>query len=216
MIENNVIPPTDPLPEPELRQSKVDPKGVLQKHLKSLVYLGAALLVIVAALFSSTNKKTPAQQQAVKGQPPQPTLQDNTDNNVQDLKNQLKAEHDKEQQQAAANATTAGEPSTPERCCGAEGSMSDASSVPLTRRSISSGCDIQCTNCCGDGRSSSKCAKIFCGLSMKNSPFRSLVGWKREAATVRASARRTSSSDGPQYGQRRSSGLRTMSPRLSS
>jgi type IV secretion system protein VirB10 len=110
MIENNVISPTEPLPEPELRQSKVDPKGVLQKHLKSLVYLGAALLVIVAALFSSTTKKTPGQQQAVKGQPPQPTLQDNTDNNVQDLKNQLKAERDKEQQQAAANAATGGDP----------------------------------------------------------------------------------------------------------
>jgi type IV secretion system protein VirB10 len=110
MIENNVISPTDPQPEPELRQSKVDPKGVLQKHLKSLVYLGAALLVIVAALFSSTTKKTPGQQQVVKGQPPQPTLQDNTDNNVQDLKNQLKAERDKEQQQAAANAATGGDP----------------------------------------------------------------------------------------------------------
>jgi len=110
MIENNVIPPTDPLPEPELRQAKVDPKGVLQKHLKSLVYLGAALLVIVAALFSSTTKKTPGQQQTVKGQPPQPTLQDNTDNNVQDLKNQLKAERDKEQQQAAASYPNAGDP----------------------------------------------------------------------------------------------------------
>jgi type IV secretion system protein VirB10 len=110
MIENNVIPPTEPLPEPELRQAKVDPKGVLQKHLKSLVYLGAALLVIVAALFSSTAKKTPGQQQVVKGQPPQPTLQDNTDNNVQDLKNQLKAERDKEQQQAAANTATGGDP----------------------------------------------------------------------------------------------------------
>jgi len=41
------------------------------------VYLGAALLVIVAALFSSTGKKTPAQQAAAKGQPPQPVLQDN-------------------------------------------------------------------------------------------------------------------------------------------
>jgi type IV secretion system protein VirB10 len=110
MIENNVIPHTEPLPEPELGQAKVDPKGVLQKHLKSLVYLGAALLVIVAALFSSTTKKTPEQQQVVKGQPPQPTLQDNTDNNVQDLKNQLKAERDKEQQQAAANGPIAGDP----------------------------------------------------------------------------------------------------------
>jgi type IV secretion system protein VirB10 len=67
------------------------------------VYLGAALLVIVAAIFSSSGKKTPSQQ-AAKGQPPQPMLQDNTDNNVQDLKNQLQAERQKEQQQAALGA----------------------------------------------------------------------------------------------------------------
>jgi len=72
--------------EPELRHTTNEPKGVLQKNLKTFVYLGAALLVIVAAIFSSTGKKTPAQQAAQKGQPPQPTLQDNTDNNVQDLK----------------------------------------------------------------------------------------------------------------------------------
>jgi type IV secretion system protein VirB10 len=68
------------------------------------------LLVIVAAIFSSTGKKTPAQQAAQKGQPPQPTLQDNTDNNVQDLKNQLQAQRQKEQQQAALVATTGGDP----------------------------------------------------------------------------------------------------------
>jgi hypothetical protein len=45
---------------------------VLQKNLKTFVYLGAALLVIVAALFSSTGKKTPTMQAAAKGQPPQP------------------------------------------------------------------------------------------------------------------------------------------------
>jgi type IV secretion system protein TrbI len=59
----------------------------------------------VAALFSSTGKKTPAQQAAAKGQPPQPTLQDNTDNNVQDMKNQVQAERQKEQQ--AANIAAA-------------------------------------------------------------------------------------------------------------
>jgi hypothetical protein len=99
MAENNFVPPTEALSEPELRRTNSDPKGVLQKNLKTFVYLGAALLVIAAALFSSTSKKTPAQQAAAKGQPPQPTLQDNTDNNVQDLKNQLKAEREKEQQQ---------------------------------------------------------------------------------------------------------------------
>jgi type IV secretory pathway VirB10-like protein len=68
--------------------------------------LGAVFLVIVAALFSSSGKKSPAQQAAAKGQPPQPTLQDNTDNNVQELKYQLQAERQKEQQSALA-ATTA-------------------------------------------------------------------------------------------------------------
>ena len=76
----------------------------MQKNLKTFVYLGAASLVIVAALFSSSGKKTPAQQAAPKGQPPQPTLQDNTDSNVQELKNQLQAERQKEQQAAVAAA----------------------------------------------------------------------------------------------------------------
>jgi type IV secretory pathway VirB10-like protein len=108
MAENNVIPPVLPVTEPELRRTKIVPKGVLQKNLKTFVYLGAALLVIAAALFSSTAKKTP--QASAKGQPPQPTLQDNTDNNVQDLKNQLKAERDKEAQQQPADGANSNDP----------------------------------------------------------------------------------------------------------
>jgi type IV secretion system protein TrbI len=83
-------------PEPELRRTQIEPRGVLQKNLKMLVYLGGAILVIVAAIFSSTGTKT----QATKGQPPQPMVQDNTDNNVQDLKNQLQAEQQKGQPHA--------------------------------------------------------------------------------------------------------------------
>jgi type IV secretion system protein TrbI len=94
--------------EPTLRRYLDLPKGVLQKNLKTFVYLGAVFLVIVAALFSSSGKKSPAQQVAAKGQPPQPTLQDNTDSNVQELKNQLQAERQKEKQAALAAATTAG------------------------------------------------------------------------------------------------------------
>lgn len=109
MAENNVIPPMQPQTEPELRHTNVQPKGVLQKNLKTFVYLGAALLVIVAAIFSSSGKKTPGQQAVGKNQPPQPMIQDNTDNNVQDLKNQLQAERLKEQQQAAI-AAAAGDP----------------------------------------------------------------------------------------------------------
>src|SRR5229473_2521081 len=86
MTENIFSPRTNvqtPETEPTLRRNIEVPKGVLQKNLKTFVYLGAALLVIVAALFSSSGKKTPAQQASAKGQPPQPTLQDNTDSNVQ-------------------------------------------------------------------------------------------------------------------------------------
>jgi type IV secretory pathway VirB10-like protein len=104
MTENVFTSRTEPQPEPTLRRNLEPPKGVLQKNLKTFVYLGAALLVIVAALFSSSGKKTPGQQAATKGQPPQPALQDNTDSNVQELKNQLQAERQKEQQATMAAA----------------------------------------------------------------------------------------------------------------
>jgi type IV secretion system protein TrbI len=87
-------------PEPELVRDPHEPKGVLRKNLKPLIYLGAALLVILAAVFSGTSKKTPSQQAAARHEPPQPTVQDNTDNNVQDLKNQLAAERQRQAQQA--------------------------------------------------------------------------------------------------------------------
>jgi type IV secretion system protein VirB10 len=109
MAESDFTPPI----EPELRQTKYEPRGVLKKNLKMFVYLGAALLVIAAAIFSSSGKKTPSQQAAGKGQPPQPMLQDNTDNNVQDLKNQLQAERQKEQQQTATAIETGPAPLTP-------------------------------------------------------------------------------------------------------
>ena len=87
---------------PELRRNLVDPKGVLRKNLKVFVYIGAAAVVILAAILSSHGKKT-APSAGSNTTPPQPTLQDNTDNNVQDLKNQLAAERLKEQP-AGANA----------------------------------------------------------------------------------------------------------------
>jgi type IV secretion system protein TrbI len=106
MTDNVFAPQTESKAEPTLHRNLELPKGVLQKNLKTFVYLGAALLVIVAALFSSSGKKTPGQASA-KGQPPQPTLQDNTDSNVQELKNQLQAERQKEQQAAVAAAAMA-------------------------------------------------------------------------------------------------------------
>ena len=99
MAKDEINPGIPPQAEPELRQTKDQPQGVLKKNLKTFVYLGAALLVIVAAFFSSNSKKSPTQQ-ATKGQPPQPMLQDNTDNNVRDLKNQVQAERQRDQQAA--------------------------------------------------------------------------------------------------------------------
>jgi type IV secretion system protein VirB10 len=93
--------------EPLLRRAVRDPKGVLQKNLKPMLYLGAALLVIAAAIFSSAGKKTPSQQAEAKHQPPQPMLQDNTDNNVQDLRNQVEAARQKAAHQTANTTPTA-------------------------------------------------------------------------------------------------------------
>ena len=110
MTDETFTPKPEMQPEPELRPMKFEPKGVLQKNLKTFVYLGAALLVIVAALCSSTAKKTPAEEASTKGQPPQPMLQDNTDNNVQELKSQLQAERQKEPFTATAASVSANDP----------------------------------------------------------------------------------------------------------
>ena len=138
MTENIFTPRTDaqtePQGDPTLRRNLELPKGVLQKNLKTFVYLGAALLVIVAALFSSSGKKTPAQQAGAKGQPPQPTLQDNTDSNVQELKNQIQAERQKEQQATMA-AAAMGDPAlasaTPAQRDSRRGLWADRRCCPL-------------------------------------------------------------------------------------
>jgi type IV secretion system protein VirB10 len=110
-MSDGIFTPKPEMPlEAELHRMKFEPKGVLKKHLKTFLYLGAALLVIVAALCSSTAKKTPAQEASAKGQPPQPMLQDNTDNNVQELKSELQAERQKEQQTAIAASQSANDP----------------------------------------------------------------------------------------------------------
>jgi len=87
--------------EPELRREERVPAGVVPKNLKPMLYLGAALLVIVAAVFSGTAKKPPAQQNGSRHEAPQPVLQDNTANNVADLKSQVAAA---EEQTAQATA----------------------------------------------------------------------------------------------------------------
>ncbi len=106
-MAEHITPEAQIAPEPELTKRFIDPKGVLQKKMKLILYLGAAPLVIVAAVFSSTGKKSVGSQ-AAKNQPPQPSVQDNTDNNVADLKSQLQAERLKEQQAAVNDPALAG------------------------------------------------------------------------------------------------------------
>jgi type IV secretion system protein VirB10 len=117
-------------PEPELVRDLHEPKGVLRKNLKPFIYLGAALLVILAAIFSGTSKKTPSQQAAARHEPPQPTVQDNTDNNVQDLKNQLAAEQQRQAQQAGAAGDLALATATPAQQAAAARYSSTGQSVP--------------------------------------------------------------------------------------
>jgi type IV secretory pathway VirB10-like protein len=79
----------------ELIRNEAQPQGVLQRNLKILVYIGVAVLVIAAAIFSSAGKR-PGSSPAKA--PPQPLIQDNTADNVQDLKNQLLAEQRRQAQ----------------------------------------------------------------------------------------------------------------------
>jgi type IV secretion system protein TrbI len=117
-------------PEPELVRDVHEPKGVLRKNLKPFIYLGAALLVILAAVFSGTSKKTPSQQAAARHEPPQPTVQDNTDNNVQDLKNQLAAEQQRQAQQTGATGDSALATATPAQQAAAARYSSIGQTVP--------------------------------------------------------------------------------------
>lgn len=85
--------------ESELREAGKSPRGVLPKNLKPALYLGAAGLVIAAALFSATGKKPGAKQGAASQQTPQPLIQDNTDNNAQELRTSTAAAEQKMAQQ---------------------------------------------------------------------------------------------------------------------
>ena len=181
MAENIFAPHTEaqavPQFEPELRHTTNEPKGVLQKNLKTFVYLGAALLVIVAAIMSSTGKKTPAQQAAAKGQPPQPTLQDNTDNNVQDLKNQLQAQRQKDQQAALA-AATGGDPAL-------------ASATPAQRTAASAygptGAAAPCIP--GQGVSGQPCGQTQTGYAQQNTGQPQLTPLQEQAQQIAAKER---------------------------
>ena len=106
-MEQTIQPEHMTIPDPKLQQAINEPKGVIRKNLKVWIFLGACALVVSAGLISNWTKKGSGQSAASQHVAPQPALQDNTDNNVQDLKNQLAAERQREAQAAAAQAAQA-------------------------------------------------------------------------------------------------------------
>ena len=91
--------------DPQLTQHTVAPRGVIQKNLKILLYLGAVVLLIAASVVSSFRKKPAAAAAKEKGTPTAPAVQDNTANNVATLRAQLAAEAQRQQQDALASQT---------------------------------------------------------------------------------------------------------------
>jgi hypothetical protein len=90
--------------ETELHQADNEQKGVLPKNLKPSLYLSAALLVIVAAVFSDTGKRAATQHGAALRQAPTPGLQDNAESNQQELRSDAAAAEQRMPEEGA-NAT---------------------------------------------------------------------------------------------------------------
>ena len=101
-MEQTIQPEQVTIADPKLQQALNEPKGVIRKNLKVWIFLGACAVVVSAGLISNWTKKESGHAAASQHVAPQPALQDNTDNNVQDLKNQLAAERQREAQAAAA------------------------------------------------------------------------------------------------------------------
>lgn len=104
MPEQIANPVSEPMAEAEIHPARKGPRGVLPKNLKPALYLGAAGLVITAAVFSGTGKKSPGQHAASSHRAPQPLLQDNTDRNAQEMRNQAATAEAKMAQQGATSA----------------------------------------------------------------------------------------------------------------
>ena len=117
---------TEPPAEPKLINRSRIPRGVLQKHLKSYIYFGA-VLVLVLAMFFSAGKK-PGATDTTKDTNPAPQVQDNTANNVAALQAQLAQE--KQQQQEATLAAAAANYGTPAQQAEAAGLGANGQAPP--------------------------------------------------------------------------------------
>ncbi len=95
--------------EAELKDRTTTPRGVLEKNLKTMVYVGV-VLVLVLAMFVSSGKKKSTATAPTKDAAPAPQVQDNTANNVQAFHTQLDTERQQRQQREASLAAASGTP----------------------------------------------------------------------------------------------------------
>jgi type IV secretory pathway VirB10-like protein len=96
--------------EPQLIDRTTAPKGVFQKNLKILLYLGAVAILVLATLLSSVKKRPATTAEQNKDSTVALVVQDNTANNVAALHAQLESEHQRQQQDALAAQSLAGTP----------------------------------------------------------------------------------------------------------
>jgi type IV secretion system protein VirB10 len=82
-------------PEAGLANKTAEPKGVIGRNLKMQVYLGIAVLFIVATALSSLHHKTPSNK-VDPNKPPTPMLQDASATNIEEMRREIA----KQQQEA--------------------------------------------------------------------------------------------------------------------
>ena len=107
-----------------------EPKGVLPKNLKPWLYLGAALLVVLAAFFSETGKKAPMRKGSTSQGALEPLLQDDTANNQQELRSATAAEEQKMSQNGPGAADPTLQSATPQQQAAAAAYGPNGQAVP--------------------------------------------------------------------------------------
>jgi type IV secretory pathway VirB10-like protein len=99
--------------ETEVRQAQPDPSGVLPKNLKPWLYVGVALLVIVAVIFSGTGKKLGTQKGTASQETASAALQDNTESNQKELRSDTAEEEQRMPEQGTNGADPPAQNMTP-------------------------------------------------------------------------------------------------------
>lgn len=74
--------------EAALANNAAEPKGVIGRNLKMQIYLGIAVLFIIATALSSLHHRTPANKVDLN-KPPEPMLQDSSATNIEEMKREI-------------------------------------------------------------------------------------------------------------------------------